>query len=369
MTLILLLPIRISAGEYSYSSDELGEKAASDRWDELLDSLPGEVGDEIGGINPDELPESLEKLREKTDFTYWIKKAAEEIKSALPDFISAAAPLISMIILSSAVSFCLPESPRIAEAFMISVKLTSSVMLFTFTSRVIGLVSEYLSRLCSVMNLFLPVMEAVTLSGGSISEKSVQAATITLGVTLIGNFNAYVMTPLISALFSLAAVSMISGDTGMGGMVTAFRRFVNRLWQISAILFSFLLGIQTILAKGADNLAAKGAKFAIGSFIPIAGGMLSEVFTTLREGLTFVRGVCGVGGIVVILLFTLPALVPVVLFKLSLSISKTASEILKCDALTPMLAECCGIVDFMLGVMLSSEVMFLLSILLFAKSW
>ncbi|MGN1408996.1 MAG: hypothetical protein ACI4XJ_02345, partial [Eubacteriales bacterium] len=151
--------------------------------------------------------------------------------------------------------------------------------------------------------------------------------------------------------------------------VSSFRKFVNRMWQICAIFFSFLLGIQSILAKSADSLAAKGVKFAIGSFVPVAGGMLSEAYSTLREGLGFVRGVCGVGGIVVLLLLTVPALIPIVMYKLSIFIAKTASELLKCDVLTPILTEVGGIVDFLIGIMLSVELMFILSVLLFTKSW
>lgn len=355
--------------EYSYSSEDIGERAASERWDELIDALPEELHGEVGEIDPLNPSGSIEKLRGASSLPYWADKILAEVKEALPSVLSSLAPLLSVILLTAAVTFVLPESPRVVEAFMLCAKLSASVIVICETSRILSSVSSHLGKLCSVMNLFVPVMEAVTLALGNITEQSVHSAAVTLGVTLIGNFNTYLLTPLVSALFSLSAVSLLSGDMGLGCAVSSFRKFVNRMWQICAIFFSFLLGIQSILAKGTDNLAAKGVKFAIGSFVPVAGGMLSEAYGTLREGLSFVRGVCGVGGIVVLLLLTLPALIPVVMYKLSIFIAKTASELLKCDVLTPILTEVGGIVDFLIGIMLSVELMFMLSVLLFTKSW
>lgn len=355
--------------EYSYSSEDIGEMAASERWDELIDALPEEIRGDVGEIDPLNPSGSMQKLRDTSSLSYWTDKILSEVKDALPSFLSSLAPLLSVILLSAAVTFILPESPRVVEAFMLCTKLSASVMIICGTSRIISSVSSHLGRLCTVMNLFVPVMEAVTLALGNITEQSVHSAAVTLGVTLIGNFNTYLLTPLVSALFSLSAVSLLSGDTGLGCAVSSFRKFVNRMWQICAIFFSFLLGIQSILAKSADNLAAKGVRFAIGSFVPVAGGMLSEAYSTLREGLGFVRGVCGVGGIVVLLLLTVPALIPVVMYKFSIFIAKTASELLKCDMLTPILTEVGGIVDFLIGIMLSVELMFTLAVLLFTKSW
>lgn len=365
----LTLPCFAEECEYSYSSDDIGEMAASERWDELIDALPEEIRGDVGEIDPMNPSGSMQKLRDTSSLPYWTDKILSEVKDALPSFLSSLAPLLSVILLTAAVTFILPEAPRVVEAFMLCAKLSASVMIICSTSRIISSVSSHLGRLCTVMNLFVPVMEAVTLALGNITERSVHSAAVTLGVTLIGNFNTYLLTPLVSALFSLSAVSLLSGDTGLGCAVSSFRKFVNRMWQICAIFFSFLLGIQSILAKSTDNLAAKGVKFAIGSFVPVAGGMLSEAYNTLREGLGFVRGVCGVGGIVVLLLLTVPALIPVVMYKLSIFIAKTASELLKCDVLTPILTEVGGIVDFLIGIMLSVELMFILSVLLFTKSW
>ncbi len=365
----VIFTISAAADEYVYTPDDVGIEAAADRWNDLRGALPEEIQDEVDGLTPDKPDEAYSKLRESTKAEYWFDKIFTSVKSTLPSVLTSAVPILAVILLNAATTYILPDFPRVTEAFATAVKLATSIILFSLTSGVIKTTSAYLGSLCSLMNMLLPVMEAVTLAGGNVTESGVHTTSVTLGVTLIGNFNTFILAPLTSAMFSLTAVSMTAGDSGMGSAVSMFRRFVNRLWQICTIFFSFLLGVQTVLAKGADSLAVKGARFAIGSFIPVAGGILSEAYTTIREGLNFIRGVCGVGGILILALMTVPAVIPVLMYKITLSLTKTAAELLKCPSTASFLGECSGIVDFLLGIMLSVDLMFFLAVILFAKSW
>lgn len=362
---IALLTVPCFAEEYSFSAKDLNNIA----WDEFLSSLPEDAALELDGINPTNSLNSAEKLGEKVSFSHWIDRIVTAVKKALPALISSFAPVISILIITSAANTVMPDMPRVTEAFGLCSKLALSVVLMSETVRIMSDVTAHMTRLCTMMNFFLPVMEAVSIAGGNVTEKSVTSAAITLAVTLIGNVNTYFLTPLVSALFSLSVVSLLSEDMSLAGAVSSFRKFVGRMWQICTILFSFILGIQTILAKGTDNLVSRGAKFAIGSFVPVAGGMLSEAFGTVREGMNYLREVCGIGGIIVLLSLTVPVLVPMFLYKAGIFVTKTAANILKCGSISSVIEECGGVIDMLLGVTISVELMFLFAILLFTKSW
>jgi len=146
------------------------------------------------------------------------------------------------------------------------------------------------------------------------------------------------------------------------------RKGIGRIWAIFGITFSFLMGIQTVLAKSADSLGARTARFALGSFVPVAGGFLSEAYSTVTEGLGFVRQTAGAGGILLILLLLLPGLVPLLLHKLALALSACMAEMLGEEPLRALLAEIGGIVDLLMGVMLVTGLFFLLAVILFMKS-
>lgn len=362
---LALLTVPCFAEEYSFSAQDLNNIA----WDEFLSSLPEEAAGELDGINPRDSLNSGAKLGEKMSFSHWSDRIVSAVINALPALLSSFAPVISILIITSAANTVMPDMPRVSEAFGLCSKLALSVVLMSETVRIMSDVTAHMTRLCTMMNFFLPVMEAVSIAGGNVTEKSVTSAAITLAVTLIGNVNTYFLTPLVSALFSLSVVSLLSEDMSLAGAVSSFRKFVGRMWQICTILFSFILGIQTILAKGTDNLVSRGAKFAIGSFVPVAGGMLSEAFGTVREGMNYLHEVCGIGGIIVLLSLTVPVLVPMFLYKAGIFVTKTAAEILKCGSISSVIEECGGIIDMLLGVTISVELMFLFAIFLFTKSW
>ena len=71
--------------------------------------------------------------------------------------------------------------------------------------------------------------------------------------------------------------------------MSGLRKFIGRLWSVFGILFSFLLSVQTLLAGAADSLGARTARFALASFVPVAGGMIAEALSTLRGGMAYVR--------------------------------------------------------------------------------
>ncbi len=360
--LILIFPSK--AEEYSFSSDDVGDIS----WNEFIEALPNDIGDELGEINSDTILPNIDSIREKSTFSYWSEKVSSELHNIMQKSTQTLLTLICGIVMLSAVKLSSPNISRVTEAFTLCAKLFIAVNVIEDIGKYIISVSEHLKGICTVMNMFLPVMEAVSVLGGNITEKSVNSALLTIAITLIGNFNTYLLIPLVSALFALSLVSVLSDDMGLSGAVASFRQFILHLWQICTILFSFILGIQSVLAKGADDLASKGAKFVIGSFIPVAGGMLSEAFGTVRSGMNYLREVCGIGGIIVILLMTLPFIIPLAMHKIILSVSKTISDILKCNDASALINECVGAVDLLIGIALSVELMFLFAILIFVRS-
>ena len=112
----------------------------------------------------------------------------------------------------------------------------------------------------------------------------------------------------------------------------------------------------------------KTARFAIGSFIPMAGGMISEAFSTITQGISVIRSVAGIGGILIILLILLRGIVPILITRFGISIATCAAEMIKISGLDSMLKELQGIVELLLGVALYTSLMFFLSLIIFARS-
>jgi len=134
------------------------------------------------------------------------------------------------------------------------------------------------------------------------------------------------------------------------------------------LFYSFVYGMQNTLAKSADSLGLRTVKFALGSFIPIVGGTVSDAFSAVREGLGYVKAMTGAGGILILLCMVLPVAVSVWCFHLVLSCSQTAAELLDCTQSARLLADTQSILQLLSALVWLAVTFFCFSIILFTKT-
>ncbi len=364
---IFLLPI--GAAEYYYSSLDSGEQAVTEHWDNLMKSLPDNLREEMDGFSLENFSETTDVVREKTDIRYWLSFFLDHFAGILPDILTGMLPFLSLILLISAVQMVLPNtSPSLQKTFLTYASLVAALLLYRTTYAVMDQTAVCLERLCSIMNLITPVMETIYLSTGALTQGTVSTQAVMLFVTVAGNFSGNLLRPLISLIFTLSAVASICDEVKMSHLIGTLRKFLQRLIQLFTMFFSFMLASQSILARSADSLGMRTARFALGSFIPVAGGTIAEALATLREGMSLIKNVAGIGGILLILLLLLPDILSLFFYKFALYLTATAADLLKLDRFAAMSNDIHGIMELLLAVVLFTGLMFLLVLILFTKA-
>jgi len=365
----LIMPFTVQSAEYSYTMNDIGNYAGKAEWDKLTGELPEDIKAEVTDIDPYDPGSAVDAIEEKSSLKYWTKRLLEEINGALGAMFPDLLPVFSAILILAAVQMLLPTlSSELADSFMMLGRLTVAITVFRTTFGMLDIAERHLTSLCSIMNLLTPVMQALYLAEGSLTQMSVSTTAVMLAVTAIGYVNTRVMAPCTSILFTLSAVTTVCDEVKLGGLTSGIRQLIMRVWQIVTIMFSFMLGTQSIIARSADTLAAKTVKFAIGSFIPMAGGVMAEAYNTVKEGLSFVKTTAGIGGIIMILLILLPGIIPLVVYKISIIILSSISGMLKLDGTTALLDEVKGIIEIITAIVLYTSLMLVFAIILFTRS-
>ncbi len=341
-----------------------------EKWDNLMDSLPQETRAEMEGISLSNLSETVDTIREKTDIRYWFRFFIEYIIGMFPKVLTRIAPFFALMILTAVVQMLLPStaSPNLQRTFLTYASLVTALFLYRTTYTVIDQTTTCLNRLCGIMNFITPVMEAIFLSTGALTQMTVSTQAVMLFVTVAGNFSGNILQPLVSLLFTLSAVSSVCDEVKMSHLVGSLRKFLQRLIQLFTMFFSFMLASQSILAKSADSLGMRTARFALGSFIPVAGGTIAEALSTLREGMSLMKSAAGIGGIFLIFLLLLPDILSLSLYKFLLYLTATAADLLKLDKFSAMANDIHGIVALLIAIVLFTGLMFLLVLILFTKA-
>jgi stage III sporulation protein AE len=104
-------------------------------------------------------------------------------------------------------------------------------------------------------------------------------------------------------------------------------------------LLSLALSVQSALTSRADTLGMKGIKYAVGNMIPVVGGAVSGSLGTVAAGVSLLRGVCGLSGMILIALLLLPTLVWLLLLRATLRLAATAASLLSCDGEARLISE------------------------------
>lgn len=365
--LIVLSAITVNAEEYRFSYSDMGEEAIHKRWDDLISSLPENVRSELDGLSPTEPSGAVNVLRQKTDIRYWLTLVLRTIKSSVVKLFPEVAPIFSLMIIMSALQILSPQgtSVGVRQAFLTYSGLVSAKMLYTQTYSVLLLTQAGLERLCGMMNLMTPVMEAILLSAGSLTQKSIMTQATTLFVTVAGNFTGSLLAPMTNMLFTVATVSSICDEVNFSRFIVSLRKLINRLVQLFTVFFSFMLATQSVLARSADSLGMRTARFVLGSFIPVAGSTIAEALSTLRQGMSLVKNTAGIGGILLIVILLLPDIIQLAVYRSTLGITGTAAELLKLDRFSVLVDQIHGVIELLMALYLFTALMFLFFLILF----
>ena len=360
----------MSAEEYSFSLDEMTGAKITHEWDDLIKSLPKDLQAEFDEFDPSDVSGTIDSVREKSGLEFWLEKILTAVKNALPDVMTAIIPMFSASIFMSASKSAVGAiaSDGMTETYMSIVKLVGVISVFGMTSSAISLASEYLTKICGIMNILTPIMEGVYIASGSLTEMSVTTQALMLFVTVIGNINAHILSPIVNAMVTLSAVSAVCSEAKLSRFIAGAGRLLLRIWQITAIFFSFMLASQSLIAKSADSLGGRAVKFALGSFIPIAGGMIAEAYQTVCGGLSFIKSATGIGGIIVILLILVSGIVPIIFYKLAVFLGEVTAEMLGLTEISSLMGEIRAIMEFLLAIVLYTSLIFVLALIIFAKS-
>ena len=313
--------------------------------------------------------EKAEVVSDKLDPGYWGDLIISEMKKSFFSGAEIISTVLGLIVLSSVISSFVNEAgDNLTHVPVPLPSLLIALEVARMSASAATSVSEYLSRLCALMNVMTPAMSALYVTSGRVTEMSVNSSALMLFITVIENINTYFLLPFASAVLALTAVSALSEKGGIALFARASGKILTWIVASAAAVFSFVMGVQTSLARGADTLAAKTVKFAVESGVPIVGGAASEAVTTVGASLSLIKKTTGGAGVVMILLILVPVLIRTATALISLSICKGAAELGGADAAAGVISGARSVLSVFAALASSSGILFLFAVTLFMNS-
>lgn len=340
--------------------------------EEYLDSMESLIPDDIRQQLPDDLfavdpsPEGIERL---VGFDYFAAVALDAFIKALKTSLGSLSVLLGLLIITSVFHLFRGgiQNEGLSKIVEIACNLCMATAIFSFMNAQLQAVTETVGRMNAFMTGMLPIMGGLYAAGGNVTAAVTTGAGLATFVTVIENICCHTLLPLLRICFGFAIVSVFCAEISLGEVSNLIKKTYTYLLVFLTTLMSAVFAGQSVIAGSADNVAAKTAKFAVGSFVPVVGSALGDAIKTVAGSLAMIKNMVGVVAIVVIVLMALPTFFSLLAGKLTLGISGAVAGLLGCSRENRLIEELKGIYNLGLGMLAAASVLFLICLTVFVK--
>ncbi|MBQ3063528.1 MAG: hypothetical protein IJC99_01830 [Clostridia bacterium] len=364
LSLFSLLTLSVAAEE-----ELVGEDAVTEDWKNLTGSLPPEIADL--------LPESFfeedmiavgESVRETGALRTILQVIGSLSGAKIGECLALLALLVGILLLSALLRALMSEresGQRRAVSLCCTLALT--VLILGQGGTRFTEISRFFTLMRTLALSLLPLMGTLYAVGGNVGAAVANHGVMSGFLTILESVCSTTVLPIATILVAMALVDAVSDRATLSALATLIKRTFTLGLSFLMMLLCFVLGLQTTLAKGADTLALRTARFAAGSFLPIVGSSVGEALRTVAGSVQYLRGTVGVGGILILFFAFLPTFLSVLFTRITLQLGGAVAGLLSCKREEKLLGELAGIWGYFLAVIAALFVMMVFSLTLLAR--
>lgn len=360
--LFLLIPGTASAedpeGDFSELYDALMEESGAEGLFSLLPEDSRELLRENGvtGVNPGEIL--------SLDFWDILRYGWTGVKSAAREPLSLLALSVGVILLCA-----LLDSLKSSFAPESHGRVFSAVSVLCVGAAVVGPISkailqtaQLLKEMSGFLLSFVPIYTGIVSASGKAVSASAYNACLVGAAQVISRLSATVLAPLLGVYMAFCLIGAASEEMDMQGIAKGIKSVVMSVLTLLLTVFTGLLGVQGTVAAAADSVTAKTLKFAIGSFVPVVGGALSDAYSTIQGCMGVIRSAVGGFGLLAIAAAFLPPVVSLLLMQLALAAAGAVGELLGVKQVGGMLKSAASVLSLLLSLLLVFAMLFIVSV-------
>lgn len=253
-----------------------------------------------------------------------------------------------------------------SEGFSLLCRLCFCLLLVKHALSVLQQIRTFFDALHQLTLSYLPLMSAMYLSGGNVAVATVNQGTLIFSNALVSLLGGESVVPMVAFCLSLMALGTVDGTLAarMSHISGKIKKWYTTALALTMLLLGSVLAAQTTLAARADSLAFKTVRFVVSSNIPFVGGGVAEMMRSASTGISWLRSLVGIGGVVLLLALLLPSVCRVLLCRLVCTLGADVAAWLGCGEEGRLLGEIGGLYGYLIAVISLSCMTFFFSLIL-----
>jgi len=204
----------------------------------------------------------------------------------------------------------------------------SAVLVLVLTALIpaIGKCKDAVNGLKTQIEIFCPVIiTLMAASGGSVSAAVYKPAAAFLSGGICEAVTDIVF-PVAILIIALNVAGGISGRVSLNGFCSLMKSVNKWVIGVSVTLFSLFLSVQGITSAGYDGISLRALKYAVGSGVPMVGGLISGGTDLVLAGSVLIKNSVGAVAIFAIITALAEPLIAIASVSLLLRLTAAATE-------------------------------------------
>ena len=231
----------------------------------------------------------------------------------------------------------------------------------------VELACSYVEDVRTFENSLIPITAGLYLMGGNTATAVTASTGAGAALVFIENLSSQVIPTLTRVSFALVMIGTLGSNSGYSAICKSVRNAYMSILGFFTMILSASISFGVTLSSGADSVAARTLKYAIGNIIPIVGGTVNSAYGTLAASVSLIKNTVGVSSIVALIVITVPVVVRLLVIRLSLNLCSVVSELLGCARIGKLYTDFRAVYDIALSGVVFVFVVFLIVISIFLK--
>ncbi len=349
----LIFTICVSAEEDIYK--EQFEQSGAD---EIINYLSDNAKDIIVELDIDPSDSGwVNKLTPESVF----KMVSSFFKEGLKKPLSCGMAMFAVIILLAAANTF--EGFKIYNdlSSFVFVLITAAGILLPLFS-VIESAANAVKGISTLMIGFVPLFAGIlTISGGAVTASGMSFLLLA-AAGAVGNISSFIIVPLMSCYLGVGMAGSVMPIGTTNRLGEGIKSIAMWVLSLSMTLFLGLLSVQTAVNRAADNLGIKTLKFMIGTFVPVAGGALSDSFTTLLGSVKLLKTSVAMFAALGIAIMVLPIIIELLIWRVTIYFLNLSLDLFGLNLKTDVLKSADCVLAVLIGVILFVSTLFIISL-------
>ena len=373
-SIILCILMGLTCANVSFAQEENDKK--------VKESVDTYISEQLNKINLQEIQNQIkdEKFIEDVDLKTFMKDLIsgkktmldlfdkEGLKLFLFDELRASLKVASIIFVLALLSSILKSLDNSFSSGAISQVTTYIVFIVMVTLTLVGfkdvlnICNTTIDSMINLMQILMPILITFLVVMGFPMTSTVMTPIFMGGVTVINIVFKNFLFVSITIGFAILVINNLSNSIKLKKLAS-FIKQIN-LITIGAIftIYLALVSMQGMYVKSLDGFAVKSTKFAIGNFIPVVGGFVSDSFDIILSSSQLIKNLFGGVGLIILVGICLIPIIKIISIILVYKTSAMIVEPVGEDSISNFLNEISNLMAIMLACIIAITIMFFVTI-------